>query len=221
MSLVSVIVPVYFNAESLAPLVQGLQKATASLKGYSFEFIFVDDGSQDRSFETLLQLRKRESRIKILKLSRNFGSHCAILAGFSRSNGVCHMILGADLQDPPEIIGEFLRKWREGYKIVVGIRKERHDPWMTEQLANLYYLAMRYTFRNMPRKGFDIFLLDECVRHFLLQIGTRNLSLVASILWTGYAVGEVPYVRGERPFGRSRWSLRKSPRMHVEARGRP
>jgi dolichol-phosphate mannosyltransferase len=213
----SIIIPVYFNRESLEPLVRQMQEAVAPLQDFEFEFIFVDDGSTDQSFEKLLELRRGEKRIKILKLSRNFGSHSAIMAGLGKAASQCQVIMGADLQDPPGIIPQFLGKWKEGGKFVVAIRQERKDPWLTSLLANLYYATMRFTFKNMPRKGFDIFLIDNCVREFLLNIGSRNMSLVAALLWAGYPAVEVPYVRQTRAFGKSRWTLWKRMKLAIDS----
>jgi polyisoprenyl-phosphate glycosyltransferase len=215
--LVSIIIPVYFNEESLSPLIEKIRATVTRIRDFSFEFIFVDDGSKDGSLDLLRRWRKKDSRIRILKLSRNFGSHSAILAGLHRAKGSCHIIIGADLQDPPEIIPRFLEQWKKGNKIVVGIREKRRDPLLTTLLANVYYAIMKISFKNMPKKGFDIFLIDDQVRLFLLNIGSRNMSLVVSILWSGYSTMEVPYTRRERPFGKSRWGLFRRIKLSVDS----
>lgn len=217
MARVSVIIPVYFNEESLSVLLEKIREVTSKAKGFNFEFIFVDDGSGDRSFQALEKMRTKDIRVKILKLVRNFGSHSAIMAGLSRAQSECQIILGADLQDPPDIIPRFLERWKNGNKIVVGIREKRRDPWLTTFLANTYYRLMRFSFPNMPTKGFDIFLIDNKVRQHLLSVGSRNMSLVVSILWTGYRVAEVPYIRGERPFGESHWSLSRRIKLAIDS----
>lgn len=213
----SLIVPVYFNELSLSPLLEKILEAVRPLEDLSFEFIFVDDGSRDGSLKVLEGWNQKVPRVKILKLTRNFGSQNAIIAGLKRASGDCHIVIGADLQTPPEILSDFLKEWKAGYKIVVGRRLKRRDPWVTILLANFYYFLIRGSVRNLPKGGFDAFLIDRRMKDYLLSIGSRNTLLEVSILWSGYPVKEVPYIRMERPFGKSRWTFQRKIKLAIDS----
>lgn len=217
MQRVSLIVPVYFNAPSLSLLIERVRKAVKPLKGFTFEFIFVDDGSGDQSFRVLEAWNRKDSRVKVLKLTRNFGSQNAIVAALHRAQGDCHIVMGADLQAPPEIIPLFLKEWKNGNKIVIGSRQKRRDPWTTILFAKFYYNLIGRSIRNFPKGGFDVFLMDRKVKDYILSIGSRNTLLEVSIISSGYAVKEVPYIRLERPFGKSRWTFFRKVKLAIDS----
>ena len=121
-SLVSVVVPVYQNAASLPDLYDRLQQVTANIADVDWELIFVDDGSTDESAATLERLLERDPRIRIVRLSRNFGSQAAILAGMTQARGQAIAVISADLQDPPELLDSLLAPWRAGTKVVLAER---------------------------------------------------------------------------------------------------
>jgi polyisoprenyl-phosphate glycosyltransferase len=214
---VSLIVPVYFNEPSLSLLIERVRRVVKSLKGFAFEFIFVEDGSGDRSFQVLEEWNRKDSRVKILKLTRNFGSQNAMMVGVSRAQGDCLIVMGADLQAPPEIIPLFLKEWKDGHKIVIGSRQKRRDPWTTILFAKFYYNLIGRSIRNFPKGGFDVFLMDRKVKDYILNIGSRNTLLEVSIISSGYAVKEVPYIRLERPFGKSRWTFFRKVKLAVDS----
>src|SRR4051812_25779302 len=118
MAFVSIVVPVYHNAPSLPDLLARFQALAAANAADRFEFLFVDDGSGDDSFAVLQELARGEPRLRVVKLSRNFGSNAAILAGLDQARGDAVAAIAADLQDPPELIGEMLAHWRAGRKVV-------------------------------------------------------------------------------------------------------
>ena len=126
MSKVSIIVPVYFNELNLPALMDRLL-ALSSDNTYEFEYIFIDDGSGDNSYAILQEFAAKDSRVKVIKLSRNFGSFVASLAGIRNATGDCLTIISADLQDPPELILEMAKEWKSGYKVVLAVRKGRKD----------------------------------------------------------------------------------------------
>src|SRR5262249_44649095 len=134
MAFVSIVVPVYHNANSLGELLKRFQTLAAGRAGLQFEFVFVDDGSRDDSFEVLSRLAASEPRMRLVKLSRNFGSNAAILAGLVHSRGDAVAAIAADLQDPPELIGEMIERWQEGRKVVLAARATRDDPGLTSYL---------------------------------------------------------------------------------------
>lgn len=208
MRTVSVIVPVYYNAKSLPALLQRLQE-TADQEQEAFEFIFVDDGSRDNSFHVLEELAATDRRVKAIRLARNFGPNAACSAGIAYARGDCVVAISADLQDPPELIGEMLAAWRMGSKVVLAARTEREDPWLTRLTAGVFWrLFRRYGLPNMPEQGSDYALIDRQVLVALRDTNEPNAG-IGMILWTGYEPALVPYTRRARDpsFGKSRWSL--------------
>jgi len=207
----SVVVPVYFNSESLIELYNKL----CSLPDFDYdetelEIVFVDDGSGDDSFEIIRCLAGKDTRISGIKLSRNFGSFVACLAGLTQSTGDCAAIISADLQDPPEMIVKMLRKWEEGYKVVLAVRDSRREGFLKVFFAQLFYKLFRLIVsKEMPSKGFDFVLIDRQVIDVLSFIKEKNTTLMGLILWTGFNRAIIPYTRLERKHGKSRWTLLK------------
>jgi glycosyltransferase involved in cell wall biosynthesis len=149
--LLSVLVPVYNEEENLNPLYERLDRTLKGLADWSAEIIFIDDGSRDESFTLLHALRSKDPRVKILRMSRNFGSWSAVLAGFHAASGDAVVWMSSDLQDPPELIPQLLRSWDEGAEVVWAVRAERHDPWPRRIMAFLFYkLLRRIALPNYP-----------------------------------------------------------------------
>lgn len=173
-----------------------------------WEIIFVDDGSTDRTFALIKELRGRDPRVKAVRLSRNFGSHVAIAAGLDQASGEVAVVLAADLQDPPEVIPQFVARWREGYEIVWGARETRADPLMRRVLAKFFYgLVRRFALPGIPKSGTGSFcLIDRTVVEAFRRFEERNRLTFGIISWTGFAQSEVPFDRAPRLAGKSKWS---------------
>ena len=175
-----------------------------------YELIMVDDGSKDNSYKVMQDLAKIDSNIKIIHLSRNYGEHAAILAGLSQCTGDCAVRKAADLQEPSEMILDMMKKYDEGYKVVLATRADREEPIVQKAFSNLYAFLMRkLALHNMPKGGFDSFLIDRQVIDFLVKMQESNTSLMSQILWAGFETATVPYVRKKREIGKSRWTLSK------------
>jgi polyisoprenyl-phosphate glycosyltransferase len=220
MSLVSIVVPVYHNARSLPELTERLTALAERNREDSFEFIFVDDGSRDDSFEVLQQLLADDDRVRIVKLSRNFGSTPAIIAGLNAASGDAVAAIAADLQDSPELIHDMLARWREGNKVVLAVREGRDDPGLTSLLSSVFYrLFRRFAIASMPPGGFDFFLVDRQVCDLICRIGETNTYVMGLILWLGFRPVELPYHRGPRlsRFGRSMWSLSRRVKYFIDS----
>ncbi len=220
MSLVSIVVPVYHNAPSLADLLTELQALAARNDSDRFEFIFVDDGSQDESFAVLQGLAQQEPRMRIARLSRNFGSVAAIMAGLSLARGDCVADISADLQDPPALLHEMLAKWRAGKKVVLAARRKRADPFPTSLLSDAFYaLFRRYAIASMPRRGFDFWLIDRQVCDLVNNIQESNAYLSGLLLWLGFDPEVIYFDRQARPreYGRSMWTLRKKVKYFIDS----
>ncbi len=215
---VSVVVPVYHNASSLVPLCGRLDSVATAVRQAKFEFLFIDDGSSDNSFCVLQELAAKDPRVKVLRLVRNFGSNAAILAGLTYASGDCVAVISADLQDPPELIPEMILKWCEGNPVVLAARNGRREPFLTRLFAGLFNrLFRRFVFRNFPPQGFDFFLADRQVVDVLTRMAERNVYLMGLLLWSGFRSVTLTYVREERPFGRSQWTLSKKIKYFIDA----
>ncbi|MBM3129310.1 MAG: glycosyltransferase [Chloroflexi bacterium] len=217
MQMVSVVVPVYNNAPSLALLHRRLADVLRTVAS-EYELLFVDDGSADDSFAVLQSLAAQDARVKALRFVRNFGSNTAILAGLTHARGDCVVVVSADLQDPPELIPEMIRRWQQGVKVVLAARAARRDPFLTRLFADAFnWLFRRLVFPNFPRQGFDFFLADRQVVRVLAQSAERNTYLMGLLLWSGFKFETVVYAREERPFGKSQWNLGKKIKYFIDA----
>ncbi len=220
MSTISIVVPVFNNAPSLSPLLEKFQELAAQRPEHRFEFIFVDDGSADESCRVIEGLVAAEPRASLVKLSRNFGSSAAILAGLEQAAGDAVVAIAADLQDPPDLIGEMLARWQQGRKVVLAARESRSDPWLTSLMAGAFYaLFRRFAVPAMPKHGFDFFLVDRQVCNLLVGIQENNAYLMGLILWMGFSPDIIPYHRRQREkrFGRSMWTFVKKLKYFTDA----
>ena len=217
MSKLSIIIPVYYNEMNLHDLYVDLnQKVLSKVKDY--ELIFVDDGSQDKSYEIIHELSKEDKNIRSLKLSRNFGSHAAILAGLNACTGDCAVMKTADLQEPSEMILEMYQKWIEGNNVVLAIRSDRNDSAVSNFFSNLYYKIIRqFVLKTMPLGGFDCFLIDRKVIEVLRGMDEKNTSLMGQILWAGFKTDKIYYTRLKREKGKSRWTLQKKIKLVIDS----
>ncbi len=220
MALVSIIVPVYNNAASLPCLLERFQALAQSRPEHRFEFVFVDDGSEDESCRVLHAIVAAEPRATLVKLSRNFGSSAAVLAGMEHAAGDAVAAIAADLQDPPELIADMLARWEQGRKVVIAARATRDDSWLTSLLADAFYaLFQRFALRAMPIRGFDFFLIDRQVKDLIVGIQENNAYLMGLILWAGFSPDILYYhrQRRERRFGRSMWTFPKRLKYFTDA----
>jgi len=220
MSLFSIVVPVYYNASSLPDLLLEIQAVADKNPDDDFEFIFVDDGSGDHSFAVLDALAQSEPRMRVIKLSRNFGSNPAIMAGLSQAKGDAVTAIAADLQDPPALIHDMLGLWHEGNKVVIAARRERADPFPTSLLSDSFYkLFRRYALKTMPERGFDFFLIDRQVCGLINDIQENNAYLMGLILWLGFEPYVLYYDRQARAkkYGQSMWSLTRKFKYFVDS----
>jgi polyisoprenyl-phosphate glycosyltransferase len=217
-ALVSVVVPVYFNAETLPALLGKLRVVAAELAGLDWEFVFVDDGSGDRSFAILRAEADADPRVRALRLSRNFGSNAAILAGLTHARGDCCVVIAADLQDPPELIPKLVRNWRDGAEVVLAARRGRDDPFPSRQFAALFNRLFRaLVFPDFPPDGFDFLLMSGRVARLLVEMGERNSYIFGQVMWVGFERRVVYYDRAARAAGRSRWTMTRKIKYFIDA----
>lgn len=219
MSIISIIIPVYFNVNSLLSLSERLSGIANSAPEHDFEFIYVDDGSKDDSYLTLKHLAEKDSRIKVIKLVRNFGSEIAILCGITYSKGDCVGFISADLQDPPETFLPMINMWENGVPTVLATRKDRKgDPFSTLFFSYVFNTLFKIlVYPDFSPHGIGFFLVDRKVADALLQCQERNSHLIGLILWTGFSYETIAYDRMERIDGVSRWTFRKKVRYFLDA----
>jgi dolichol-phosphate mannosyltransferase len=218
MTLVSVVVPVYCNAGSLPELYRCLAAVAAERSDLGFEFVFVDDGSFDESYAVLCRLEAADPRVQVVKLSRNFGSNAALTAGLGVARGACVAMVAADLQDPPELIGELVRRWENGTRVVLAARRTRGDALLTRLPAAVFNrLFRRLVFRDFPPNGFDFALIDRQIVDLIVQCAEKNSYIFGLIMWSGFRREVLEYDRAERRHGVSMWTFWRKVKYFVDA----
>ena len=217
MAKLSIIIPVYYNEKNLQPLYEDIREKIIEPGLFDYEIIMVDDGSGDNSWAEMEKLAEQDKNISLYHLSRNFGSHAAILCGLEHCTGDCAVIKAADLQEPTELIPEMYKRWQEGYNVVLAVREGREESASTKTFANFYYWMVRkFALKQMPKNGFDIYLIDRKVIDVLSLMDEKDSALTGQILWSGFKTTEVPYVRQARTIGKSRWTLSKKYRLVMD-----
>lgn len=217
--ILSIIIPHYYNELNIPDTIPRILALGPQLPGYQLELVLIDDGSGDRTLEMLIDWQRREPElIRVVKLSRNFGTMGAIQAAMTLVTGDCVVMITADLQDPPELILEMVSHWERGTKAVLAVRTGREEGWLKTLFANTYYALLRkYALPDFPAGGFDYFLVDRQVVRDLNAIHEKNTHLMSLIWWLGYRPVLLPYVRRERTKGRSRWTLAKKIKLFVDS----
>jgi glycosyltransferase involved in cell wall biosynthesis len=206
----SIIIPIYNEANNLDSLFQRLEAVLNGLQ-ISYELVCVNDGSHDHSLAALVTHHHRNSRIKIIDLSRNFGKEIALSAGLDYVTGQAVIPIDADLQDPPELIGALVAKWREGYDVVYATRRSRRgETWLKKLTATLFYRVIkRMSQVYIPPNTGDFRLLDRRVVEALKQMPERNRFMKGMFAWVGYQQTAIAFDRDPRSEGKSTWNYWK------------
>lgn len=216
--LISIIVPAYNEKENIPILYERISNVTKNIPSYNFEYIFVDDFSTDNSFEILKTISKEDNRIKLLKFSKNFGSHIACVAGLSYCSGNAAIVMSADMQEPPELIPELINKWCQKYDVVWAVREERSESKLKVLFAKLYYFVMRkIALKDFPLRGSDMFLIDRKVVDVVVSIKEKNTTLFGLICWSGFNQTTIPYKREKRKAGKSKWTFPKQIKLAIDS----
>lgn len=210
MKKISVVIPVYNNEGSLKILYERL---VATIKSYntafSYELIFINDGSKDNSLGVLKELQQKNPGVVLINFSRNFGQMAGILAGWKYATGDAVINISADLQDPPEQIEKMLREWENNNEIVINYRESRDDELSSAITSKLAYRLFRYSLPTLPPGGFDYALLDRKAMDAVNSITEKNRFYQGDILWVGFTIKYLPYIRQKREHGKSAYNFVK------------
>jgi dolichol-phosphate mannosyltransferase len=211
--MISLVIPAYNEAGGLMLLYERLLAASSSW-GRPFEVILVNDGSRDRTLEVMLEIHRRDARFKIIDLTRNFGHQAALATGLSYASGECVIVLDADLQDPPEILDQFLAKWQEGYDIVYGVRTQRPEGLLKRTCYYLYYRLLQWLADiPIPPDAGDFCLMSRRVVEVLNRLPERVRLIRGLRSWIGFQSIGIPYQRQAREEGHTKYSWRRLIRL--------
>jgi len=209
--LVSIVVPVFNEAQGIDAFYQRLRKVVDLLTPVSCEIVFVDDGSSDDSYRRLLEFAHSDSDVRIIKFSRNFGHQVAITAGIDLAKGDAVVVIDSDLQDPPEVIKEFVSKWKQGYDVVYGIREKRDGESRMKLLtaAAFYRLLKRIIRLDIPVDAGDFRLMSRRVVEQLKNLREKDRFVRGLVSWVGFEQIGVEYSRDKRYAGETKYPYRK------------
>ena len=214
----SIIAPIYNELENLPELYRRVKEVMDSTQE-PWELILVDDGSTDGSTAALHELSKKDKCVRPVIFARNFGHQVAVTAGLDYSRGDAVVIIDADLQDPPELILEMAKKWREGYEVVYAVRAERDgESWFKLWTASLFYrLIYRITDVKIPLDTGDFRLMDRSVVEVMNSMRERHRFLRGMSAWVGFRQIGVEYKRAARKAGETKYPFRKMFRLALNA----
>lgn len=214
----SIIVPCFNEQDVLGKLYQRLSLVLADLH-IPYEIIAVDDGSKDLTWSMLTQMALEDEHFKIARLSRNYGHQMALTCGLDLAGGEVVLILDADLQDPPELLPAMLAKWKEGYGVVYGRRSRRkgESPWKLFFAYAFYRLISRIAKVDIPQDAGDFRLMDRKAVDALLTLRERHRFIRGLVSWIGFPQTAVRYERQERAAGESKYPVRKSLKLALDA----
>lgn len=206
----SVVVPIYNEESNIPALLSRLRGCLGEL-GLTYEIICVNDGSRDASLARLTDYRQSDPRLKIIDFSRNFGKEIALTAGLDYARGQAVVFIDADLQDPPELIGELVAKWREGFEVVYGTRRSRRgDSFFKRLTAYLFYRTLgKMSPLPIPANTGDFRLLDRRAAEALKRLPERTRFMKGLFAWVGYRQTAVYFDREPRFQGTSKWNYWK------------
>jgi glycosyltransferase involved in cell wall biosynthesis len=214
----SIVAPIYNELDNIPALYRRVKEVMDST-GETWELILVDDGSIDGSTAAICELAKEDKRVRPVIFARNFGHQIAITAGWDYARGAAVVIIDADLQDPPEVILEMAKKWKEGYEVVYAVRAEREgESWFKLWTASLFYrLIYRITDVKIPLDTGDFRLMDRKVVDVLKQMRERHRFPRGMSAWVGFKQVGVEYKRAARVAGETKYPFRKMFRLALNA----
>lgn len=211
MKTISILIPAYNEAPVLDKLMARLGNLANDVKDYEFEFLFVNDGSRDKTLEMIREYAEKDHRVSYINLSRNFGKEIGMIAGLDHVRGDATVIIDADLQDPPELIPQMIALWEEGYDDVYAKRKSREgESWLKKFTSKMYYKTLQSVTRiPIQEDTGDFRLLDRRVVEALKQFRESQRNTKAMFSWVGFYKKEILYDRDPRAAGETKWNYPK------------
>ncbi|MBN2544357.1 MAG: glycosyltransferase family 2 protein [Spirochaetes bacterium] len=214
---ISIIAPVYNESKNLFLFYERTKKVLENMKK-TFEIIFINDGSKDDSFDKMLKLYKKDTRVKIINLSRNFGKEIAMTSGLDYSSGETVIPIDTDLQDPPELIPKLYKKWEEGYDVIYATRSKRKgETWTKKWTAGLFYKVINiFTKFSIPENTGDFRLMDRKVVEAIKTLKEYHRFMKGLFSWVGFKQTGIYYERDPRFKGKSKWNYWKLLNFAIE-----
>jgi glycosyltransferase involved in cell wall biosynthesis len=211
MKKISVLIPAYNEEASLESLYQRLGKLANNNRGYDFEFLFINDGSRDKTLNIIKEYSKTDDRVSYVNLSRNFGKEIAMIAGFDHVTGDATVIIDADLQDPPELIPRMVKHWEDGYDDVYAKRVSREGETWFKKISSQWFYKILQKSTNIPIQidTGDFRLLDRRCVEAIKQIRESQRYTKGMFSWIGYSKKEITYHRDPRVAGETKWNYLK------------
>ncbi|WP_139904668.1 glycosyltransferase family 2 protein [Clostridium thermarum] len=208
--LLSIVVPMYYEEEVAEECYKRLTNVMKA-KEFEYELLFVNDGSKDKTYEILREIAKNDIRAKVINFSRNFGHQAAVTAGIEASKGDAVVIIDADLQDPPELIGDMVKLWENGYEVVYAKRmKRKGETWFKLVTAKYFYKFLdAMSDVKIPQNTGDFRLIDRKVANVFLAMPEKNRFIRGMISWVGFNQIAIEYIREERFAGKTKYPLKK------------
>lgn len=217
MMIISLVIPVYRNADTLEVLYNQIISVFNAQQEKELELYFVDDGSDDYSFEVIQTLVDRDARVRYLKFDQNYGQVAAIIAGLRYCNGDAAVVMSADLQDPVFKINEMIESWINGASIVICHRISREDKWIDRLFSSAFYRLIKLVYPSIPQGGFDFFLMDRsCINEFN-EIDRAGRFLQGDVVKLRGEKVFLPYERMARTLGKSQWTFGKKVNYAIDA----
>jgi len=215
---ISILIPAYNEQGALRHLYERLNKLAGETKDYDFEFLFVNDGSRDRTLEIIKTYAETDPRIAYVNLSRNFGKEIAMIAGLDHVTGDATVIIDADLQDPPELIPSMIKFWEEGYDDVYARRNSRKgETWLKKSTSSAFYKVLQRSTRiPIQQDTGDFRLLDRRCVEAIKQIRESQRFTKGMFSWIGYKKKEITYERDPRIAGETKWNYFQLVNLAIE-----
>ena len=213
----AIVIPCFNEEGTLRETHRRVSEAIAGIVS-AFEIVYVDDGSSDATPFLLRELQREDPRVRVVTLSRNFGHQSAVTAGLAHAEGDAVVIMDADLQDPPEVVEEMVRRWQEGYHVVYGVRTDREGETRFKLVtARLFYRLMQWlSDTDIPLDTGDFRLLDRKVVDAILSMPEKDRFLRGMVSWAGYSQIGVPYRRAARFAGTTKYPFAKMLRFAID-----
>ena len=218
---ITIVIPCFNEEHNLEQLFTKLNSAVREIPEIRFFYLFIDDGSKDRTFEMIRSISSMNEKIRAIRLSRNFGSHVAISAGLEHVAGSdAAIVISADLQEPPELMRELIDRWQKGFEVVWTIREKRSQSFVGRSMSKTFYkLFIKGSgLKNYPREGPSaFFLIDQKVCLQWSRFKESNRMIIGMIAWMGFRHTAISYRQSERHSGKSSFTLMKLVKLAIDS----